>query len=153
MTYLYKFIYPNGKFIIINYDMGSDPFNVRFKDLTGLDFDNSLSELGCQMIYLGNNFGNNKKHWNCYMAKKLRTIEDEFKKIIITLLEISQNNDCEMVNMGDWSMTDLYKHTAGKRSAVEHLKKKDSKLKDIQDDVLAEAYHEFKALYRIAKEL
>lgn len=85
--------------------------------------------------------------------QELRTIEDDFKKIIVMLLEISQNNDCEMVNMGDWNMADLYKHTASKRYAIEHLKKKSSKLKDIQDDVLGEAYHEFKALYRIAKDL
>lgn len=85
--------------------------------------------------------------------KEYRTVEGDFKQIIVLLLELSEMGDCEMVNMGDWSMEDLMKNTIKKRRAIEHLKTKEGKLKDVPTDVLAEAYSEFKNLYRIAKEL
>ena len=83
--------------------------------------------------------------------KKPRTLESDYRQIIITLLEMSLQSDLEMVNMGDWSGKTYANHTYDKRWALDHLQK-GGKLADIAPEVMADAFYTFKLWYRMYKE-
>ena len=84
--------------------------------------------------------------------KKKRTIAGDFAKAVELMLECSLASDVEMMNMGDWSGNDYLKHTFDKRAALEHLDR-GGRVSDLQPDILAEAFSEFKILYRCYKDL
>ena len=81
------------------------------------------------------------------MAKKKRTLDGDFRLIVKMLLEASLQGDHEMVNMGDWTAATWSRQTYDKREAIEHLER-GGKLGELHPEVMAEAFYEFKLLYR-----
>jgi hypothetical protein len=76
-------------------------------------------------------------------------MEEDLKKMLVTMIDMSISADFEMVNMGEWSMQQLQNAVGKKMEYVEGLKNSSIEIKDLPPEILYKAVHDFSLYLRV----
>lgn len=75
-------------------------------------------------------------------------MEKEIRQILVTLIEISMQSDCEMFNMGDWPIEQVEKRLALKQDAIAKLIHPESGTTTIPPEFVYQATHDIILYFR-----
>jgi hypothetical protein len=75
-------------------------------------------------------------------------MQEELKNILVTMIEMSMQSDCDMVNMGDWSRDDLDKALSKKTKIIEDLKDPKFDMANVPHEYFYQAIHDLALYFR-----
>lgn len=75
-------------------------------------------------------------------------MQEELKNILATMISMSIQGDCEMVNMGDWNMEDLNKVVSKKTETINNLKDPKFDMAAVPHEYFYQAIHDLILYFR-----